>query len=55
MYEKILNEIENKLLEDIINGYKLMGDINSEISELGLEEDYKDFLKYEESIMGCGI
>lgn len=55
MYEKILDEIEKKLLEDTINGYKVMAELNSEMSEYGIEEDYKDFLRYEESIMGCGI
>ncbi len=55
MYEQVLEEIEKKLLEDTIKGYILMADINIEIAECGLEEDYKDLLKYEESIMGCGI
>lgn len=55
MYEKILEEIEKKLLEDTIKGYVMMAEINIEISEYGIEEDYKDLLKYEESIMGCGI
>jgi len=55
MYENVLNDKEKKLLEELINGYKLMGKVNIEISELGIDEDLKDLLKYEESIMGCGI
>ncbi len=50
-YEQL---IEEKLLKDIVNGYKIMADINLELSEFGLEEDYKDFKNYEESIMGSG-
>ncbi len=55
MYENVLNDREKSLFDEMVNGYKLMGKVNIEISELGIDEDLKDLLKYEESIMGCGI
>lgn len=55
VYDKILEEMQKKFLEDTINGYMIMAELNIEISEYGIEEDYKDLIKYEDSIMGCGI
>ncbi len=52
--EKMCLGIQEEMLRSLENGYKVMGEINLELSELGFEEDCRELEEYEESIMGSG-
>lgn len=42
-----------KIREELINGYKLMAQINITIAEIGICEDYNDFVLYETRLAEC--
>ena len=42
-----------EIREMLKKGYREMGDLNLNLSEMGYEEDYKELCQYEAKLTGC--